>query len=211
MIDSLVHCFEQFEQRPMKWALPGLEVRPYFLATIHRPANVDDLEQLSRIIEILQSASELAPVFFVTHPRTRERLRSIEANHRLIEVKDGLQQMEVGYIYVLPPLPYLDFLRTMSISKAVLTDSGGIQEETTYLGIPCLTLRENTERPVTVEMGNNQIVGLDHGRIIASLCRILENTWPRRSIPPLWDGRAAERIVESLQANLPLLHGRAVR
>jgi UDP-N-acetylglucosamine 2-epimerase (non-hydrolysing) len=210
MIDSLVHCFKGLDQRPMKWALPGLDLRPYFLATIHRPSNVDDPAQLSGIIGILESASELAPVFFVTHPRTRERLRSIEANDRLIEVNDGLQQIEIGYIYVLPPLPYLDFLQTMSLSKAVLTDSGGIQEETTYLGIPCLTLRENTERPVTVEIGNNQIVGLDHDRIIASLCRIMENTWPRTSIPPLWDGHAAERIVGVLNAAQPTLHPRSL-
>jgi UDP-N-acetylglucosamine 2-epimerase (non-hydrolysing) len=210
MIDSLVHCFKRLDQRPIKWAFPGLDRGAYFLATIHRPANVDDPAQLSRIIGILESASELAPVFFVTHPRTRERLRSIAANDRLIEVNDGLQQIEIGYIYLLPALPYLDFLETMSFSKAVLTDSGGIQEETTYLGIPCLTLRDNTERPITVEIGNNQIVGLDLDRIIASLRHIMEKTSRRTSIPPLWDGRAAERIVEVLHAARPRLQRRGL-
>jgi UDP-N-acetylglucosamine 2-epimerase (non-hydrolysing) len=205
MIDSLVQCYELLKQKPMDGALAKLDNRAYFLATIHRPSNVDDPAQLSRVIEILSSASELAPVFFVTHPRTRQRLSYVRESHRLIALSDSLERLELGCIYLLPPLPYSDFLRLMSRSKAVLTDSGGIQEETTYLKIPCLTLRENTERPVTVEMGNNQIVGLDRRRIFASLCRIMENTWPATSIPPLWDGRAAERIVESLHGNLPLL------
>ena len=87
----------------------------------------------------------------------------------------------------------------MSKTRVLLTDSGGIQEETTFLNIPCLTLRDNTERPVTVELGTNQIVGLDQGRIVSSLCRIMDNTWPTAKTPPLWDGRAAQRVVEVLQ------------
>jgi UDP-N-acetylglucosamine 2-epimerase (non-hydrolysing) len=210
MIDSLVQCYEVLKQKPLDGVLANVESRAYFLATIHRPANVDDPAQLAQVMEILSSASELAPLFFVSHPRTRERLQRVKAGHRLIELNDSLERLELGSIYLLPPLPYSDFLRLMAGSKAVLTDSGGVQEETTYLGIPCLTLRENTERPVTVEMGNNQIVGLDHRRIFASLCRIMENTWPTTSIPPLWDGRAAERIVEILQASRPLLPNRTL-
>jgi UDP-N-acetylglucosamine 2-epimerase (non-hydrolysing) len=210
MIDSLVQCYEVLKQKPLDGVLANVESRAYFLATIHRPANVDDPAQLAQVMEILSSASELAPLFFVSHPRTRERLQRVKAGHRLIELNDSLERLELGCIYLLPPLPYSDFLRLMAGSKAVLTDSGGVQEETTYLGIPCLTLRENTERPVTVEMGNNQIVGLDHRRIFASLCRIMENTWPTTSIPPLWDGRAAERIVEILQASRPLLPNRTL-
>jgi UDP-N-acetylglucosamine 2-epimerase (non-hydrolysing) len=208
MIDSLVQCYEVLKQKPLDGVLANVESRAYFLATIHRPANVDDPAQLAQVMEILSSASELAPLFFVSHPRTRERLQRVKAGHRLIELNDSLERLELGSIYLLPPLPYSDFLRLMAGSKAVLTDSGGVQEETTYLGIPCLTLRENTERPVTVEMGNNQIVGLDHRRIFASLCRIMENTWPTTSIPPLWDGRAAERIVEVLRASRSLLPNR---
>jgi UDP-N-acetylglucosamine 2-epimerase (non-hydrolysing) len=102
----------------------------------------------------------------------------------------------------------MEFLRLMFKTRALLTDSGGIQEETTFLKIPCLTLRDNTERPVTVELGTNQVVGLDQGRIMSSLCRIMENTWPIAMTPPLWDGRAAERIVKVLHSKRFLLCSR---
>src|SRR5262245_51179566 len=140
MIDSLIHCYGVLDQRPINGSVRALDGRPYFLTTIHRPANVDDPEQLLRVIKILESASELAPLLFVVHPRTRERLQRINGNNRLIDASDGLSKIQDGFIYLLPPLAYLDFLRLLSKSKAVLTDSGGIQEETTFLGIPCLTL-----------------------------------------------------------------------
>ncbi len=129
-------------------------------------------------------------------------------NNRLVDLNDGLQKIQRGSIYLLPPLPYMEFLRLMSKTRALLTDSGGIQEETTFLNIPCLTLRDNTERPVTVELGTNQIVGLDQGKIISSLCRIMENTWSTAMTPPLWDGRAAERIVKALQSKRSVLCSR---
>jgi UDP-N-acetylglucosamine 2-epimerase (non-hydrolysing) len=206
MIDSLVYCYRLLEQSPMNGALPALDGRPYFLATIHRPSNVDNPAQLSRVIKILESASELAPLFFVTHPRTRDRLRAVNGNGKLLDLSDGLQKIQIGSIYLLPPLPYLDFLRLMSKSKAVLTDSGGIQEETTFLRIPCLTLRNNTERPVTVELGTNRIVGLDRERILSSLCHIMETAWRESLTPPLWDGHAAVRVVEVLQAQRSFLY-----
>src|SRR5262245_4592052 len=124
MIDSLVHCYSLLDQIPTNGLLPFLNGRSYFLATIHRPSNVDDPAQIMRVLDILESSSRLAPLFFVTHPRTRERLQRLEASHRLIDVSDSLQKIQAGFIYLLPPLSYLDFLRLMSKSKAVLTDSG---------------------------------------------------------------------------------------
>jgi UDP-N-acetylglucosamine 2-epimerase (non-hydrolysing) len=204
MIDSLVDCYGLVDEAPAQGPLAAINGAPYFLATIHRPSNVDDPAQLSRVIKILESASELAPLFFVTHPRTRDRLRAVNGNNGLVDLNDGLQKIQRGSIYLLPPVPYMEFLRLMSKTRALLTDSGGIQEETTFLNIPCLTLRENTERPVTVELGTNQIVGLDQGRIISSLCRIMENTWPAAITPPFWDGHAAERIVKALRSKRSL-------
>jgi UDP-N-acetylglucosamine 2-epimerase (non-hydrolysing) len=118
MIDSLVHCYRLLDQSPGNGSLPGLDDGPYFLTTIHRPANVDDPAQLSRVIKILESASELAPLFFVTHPRTRDRLQRVNETKRLINPDDSLQRIQRGFIYLLPPLPYLDFLRLMSKTKA---------------------------------------------------------------------------------------------
>jgi UDP-N-acetylglucosamine 2-epimerase (non-hydrolysing) len=198
MIDSLVQCYGLLNESSMNGTLSALDGRPYFLATIHRPSNVDDPAQLQQALDILDASSKFAPLFFVTHPRTRERLRRLEVGHRLIEVNDRLQKIAIGCIYLLPPLPYLDFLRLLSKSRAVLTDSGGIQEETTFLGIPCLTLRNNTERPVTVELGTNQVVGLEHKQILTRLCTVMENNPRGATILPLWDGRAAERVVQVL-------------
>jgi UDP-N-acetylglucosamine 2-epimerase (non-hydrolysing) len=195
MIDSLVHSYSFLDQIPTNALLPTLNGRSYFLATIHRPSNVDDPAQIMRVLDILESSSQLAPVFFVTHPRTRDRLQRVNGSNRLIDVNDSLQKIQDGFIYVLPPLAYLDFLRLMSKSKAVLTDSGGIQEETTFLSIPCLTLRDNTERPITVEVGTNEIVGLDCQRIASSLDNIMRGEWKNAVQPLLWDGRAAERVV----------------
>jgi UDP-N-acetylglucosamine 2-epimerase (non-hydrolysing) len=204
MIDSLVHCYSLLDQSPKNDSISVLDGRSYFLTTIHRPSNVDDPAQLSRVIKILESASDLAPVFFVTHPRTRDRLRAVNGHNRPVYLNDGLRKIQTGSIYLLPPLAYLDFLRLMSKSQAVLTDSGGIQEETTFLSIPCLTLRENTERPITVEVGSNEIVGLDCQRIATSLENIMAGEWKRAVKPPLWDGRAAERVVGVLMKSFGL-------
>lgn len=127
----------------------------------------------------------------------------------MVEVNGDAANIQRGRIYLLPPLPYMEFLGLMSKTRALLTDSGGIQEETTYLKIPCLTLRDNTERPVTVELGTNQIVGLDKGKIIPSLCRIMDNAWPLSMTPPLWDGHAAERIVKVLESKRSILCSRS--
>ena len=204
MIDSLVGCYGFVNEAPAQGLLADLNGAPYFLATIHRPSNVDDPAQLMRVIEILESASRLAPVFFVSHPRTYPRLEQIKRAENLVQLNGKPANIQRGFVYLLPPLPYMEFLRLMSKSRALLTDSGGIQEETTFLNIPCLTLRDNTERPVTVEFGTNEIVGLDREKIILSLSGIMKNTWPTAMTPPLWDGRAAERIVKILQSKRPL-------
>jgi len=198
MIDTLVDCYKLMDQSTVSGPLASLDGAPYFLATVHRPSNVDDPEQLVQVLEILEAASQLAPLFFVTHPRTRARLQRIKGTDRLVEINGSDQKIQCGFIYLLPPLAYLDFLRLMSRSRALLTDSGGIQEESTFLSIPCLTLRNNTERPVTVELGTNEIVGLDRQKILSSLSCIMTNNWKEASTPALWDGRAAERVVGAL-------------
>jgi UDP-N-acetylglucosamine 2-epimerase (non-hydrolysing) len=209
MIDCLVDCYGLVDETPAHGPLAAINGAPYFLATVHRPSNVDDPAQLLRVLEILESASQLAPVLFVSHPRTYRRLEQTKRADKLVELNGNAASIEQGFVYLLPPLPYMEFLRLMSKTRALLTDSGGIQEETTFLNIPCLTLRDNTERPVTVELGTNQIVGLDHGRIISSLCRIMENTWSTAVTPPLWDGHAAERIVKVLQQERSFLRSRS--
>jgi UDP-N-acetylglucosamine 2-epimerase (non-hydrolysing) len=135
------------------------------------------------------------PVFFPVHPRSLERIRQFGLGSYLAEEKSGAA---AGGIVPLPPLGYLDFLCLMDHARLILTDSGGIQEESTILGVPCLTLRENTERPVTVEQGTNQIVGRDPKKILAAAARVLEGERQPVKAPELWDGHAAQRIVRIL-------------
>ncbi|HEX8148890.1 MAG TPA: UDP-N-acetylglucosamine 2-epimerase (non-hydrolyzing) [Pyrinomonadaceae bacterium] len=190
MIDSL---FKQLERAAESRVREELEVAgaDYAVVTLHRPSNVDEPEVLGGILSALRRISEHLPVVFPIHPRTRKNL----AEFGLL---DGLERR--GRVRLTEPLGYLDFLRLYSGARLVLTDSGGIQEETTALGIPCLTLRENTERPVTVELGTNRVVGTDPGRIVAeaegALSKDRQKEPPR--VPPLWDGRAAERILDAL-------------
>lgn len=199
MVDSLIHCHLLLDRITLSGSLASLKDIGYFVATIHRPANVDDPRQLSQVFAILESASQLAPVFFVTHPRTRERLDRVKEKPTVVNITDSGQKIQRGFVYLLPPLGYLEFLQLMSKSTAVLTDSGGIQEETTFLGIPCLTLRDNTERPVTVELGTNEVVGLNSRKILSCLHTIIEGVWKVGSTPPLWDGQASGRIVQVLK------------
>jgi len=199
MIDTLVRCYPLLDRIKVNGPLASLDGRLYFVATIHRPANVDDPEQLMQVLEILETAAQLAPVLFVTHPRTRDRLQRVQGSHKVIEMNNGAHKIERGFVCLLPPLNYMDFVRLLSKSAAVLTDSGGIQEETTFLGIPCLTMRNNTERPITVEVGTNRIVGLEHEKIISSLSSVMGGKWKDASTPPLWDGHAAERVVGVLR------------
>lgn len=164
----------------------GLDPGSYVLVTMHRSSNVDAREALLRWLPALERMAEARPVVFPCHVRTRERL-----------VAFGLEAPleSLPAFHLLEPLGYLEFLRLMEEAAVVVTDSGGIQEETTFLGVPCLTLRETTERPVTVELGTNRLVTLEPEAIEAAIGSILDGDRPVGKRPPLWDGRAAERIV----------------
>jgi UDP-N-acetylglucosamine 2-epimerase (non-hydrolysing) len=144
---------------------------------------------LGKLLDALEIVQRDQPVIFPAHPRTREKLERFGLADRAAELRN---------LRLLEPLGYLDFLRLISSARLVLTDSGGIQEETTILEVPCLTLRENTERPITVEVGTNRIVGQDPERIVAGYREVMDGRRGSGRIPPLWDGRAAERIVEVL-------------
>jgi UDP-N-acetylglucosamine 2-epimerase (non-hydrolysing) len=153
--------------------------------TLHRPSNVDEPEQLRTLMAMLVRVSERLPLVFPVHPRTASKLESLgfDCPSRL---------------HLTPPVGYLEMLGLMKDAKLVLTDSGGMQEETTALGVPCLTLRANTERPITATRGTNRVVGVDPEAIYASWRLVAEGRWPAGELPDLWDGKAAERIVEIL-------------
>lgn len=164
----------------------GLEAGAYAVVTLHRPSNVDDGDVFGRILDALEEIQREVPVVFPAHPRTQQMLKRLGLEARLARMP-GLRVME--------PLGYLDFLRLMSDARVVLTDSGGIQEETTILGVPCLTLRANTERPITIEQGTNRLVGTDPVRIVAGYREAVCGARRGGVVPEKWDGRAAERIV----------------
>jgi UDP-N-acetylglucosamine 2-epimerase (non-hydrolysing) len=180
MIDSLVRLLPAAARCPAN----GLPDR-FALVTLHRPSNVDDAETLKSILESLLTVSEQLEVVFPVHPRTRPRIA---------ELGIGIDKL-----HLLEPVPYIEFLALQKHAIAVITDSGGIQEETTYLQVPCLTLRNNTERPITVTMGTNILVGQDSRKLASELSAILEGRAKRGRIPPLWDGHAAERIADVLE------------
>ena len=184
MIDTLVRSRQRAATSNVLDRL-GLTPRGYIVATLHRPSNVDSPATLAPLIEILREASRRLPVVFPMHPRTRGKMEAAGISH------EGL--------VLAPPLGYLDFLRLMDQARLMLTDSGGIQEETTILGVPCLTLRENTERPVTIEEGTNRLVGVDPVNIRVALEQTLGEDLPPARTPELWDGHAAARIVDVLE------------
>ena len=169
----------------------------YALLTLHRPSNVDNPESLGRLMRAIGEVAYYIPVIFPAHPRTQKHLSSLGMEGHLVNL-DGASPAREGCVNVLSPLPYLEFIALMKGAGLVLTDSGGIQEETTVLGVPCLTLRENTERPVTIRIGTNVLVGSDPDRIMAESRRALADLVKRRRIPELWDGRAGERIAAIL-------------
>jgi len=188
MIDTLLRHRERALQTP---ALERFDVAPgeYVLVTLHRPRNVDDAAKLTAIVEALVRVRERLPMIFPVHPRTRKRLKEFGLLERVTELLGaGLCE----------PLGYLEFLHLMARAQVVLTDSGGIQEETTILGVPCLTLRPATERPVTVTVGTNRVIGSAPERIVPEIERILAGDVPRGRVPELWDGRAAGRVVKVL-------------
>ncbi|CAN5748504.1 UDP-N-acetylglucosamine 2-epimerase (non-hydrolyzing) [soil metagenome] len=188
MIDSVFYNLEKSKESKIREDL-NLTENEYAVTTLHRPSNVDEKQVFTGLLDALVSVSEKIPVIFPVHPRTRNN----------IEKFGFAEQVERSNIKLINPLGYLDFMRLYSGAKLVLTDSGGLQEETTALGIPCLTLRENTERPITIELGTNQLVGTNPKKIKQAAFEILENTSKKaKQIPPLWDGHAAERICNEL-------------
>ena len=189
MIDSLQKNLAVAKNLPTKQQL-GL-TGDYALLTLHRPSNVDMRESFEPIISALEMIASKLPIVFPVHPRTRKTIAELGLNARIESIKD---------LRIVEPLGYLDFLNLSSGARLVLTDSGGIQEETTALGIPCLTLRENTERPITVEMGTNVIVGTNATKIITEATAALNGSAKRAARqPPLWDGQTSERILDALE------------
>ncbi|HJO23740.1 MAG: UDP-N-acetylglucosamine 2-epimerase (non-hydrolyzing) [Myxococcota bacterium] len=192
MIDTLLQHRERAESSTVLADL-GLTAGAYAVLTLHRPSNVDDPEVLGRLLDVLEVVAADGPVIFPVHPRTRTLLVRFGLDARIEAIEN---------VRLLEPVGYLDFLKLMASARVVLTDSGGIQEETTILSVPCITLRENTERPITAELGTNQVVGQDPERILAAYRRALSGELGAGSVPPLWDGNAAQRIVEVLRKAL---------
>jgi UDP-N-acetylglucosamine 2-epimerase (non-hydrolysing) len=166
----------------------GLEERGFGVVTLHRPSNVDSLESLTALVDVLLEVSKALPLVFAVHPRTRKRLRDFAVEARLLATPR---------IKVIDPLGYVQFMNLVSHSAAVITDSGGVQEETTYLGIPCFTLRENTERPITVTIGSNQLVRPDN--LCAAVRAVIGRSGRTGSRPERWDGQTAARAVARLR------------
>jgi len=188
MIDSLIYYLKKAAGSTI---LSDLHINgfPYALITLHRPSNVDQKSSYQRLLDAFSKIQEKIKIIFPMHPRSRKMLNEFGFD-RHIEILKNL--------VILDPIGYLDFIKLMSGATLVLTDSGGIQEETTYLGIPCLTMRENTERPITVEEGTNLLIGSDTQKIISESTKILEGNLKKGKIPPLWDGFAARRIVSTI-------------
>ena len=189
MIDSLRRLEGKADASPVLESL-GVAPGAYALMTLHRPSNVDDRGIFEGILSALAPIQRRVPVVFPAHPRTRKMIDQFGMGDRVA----GMAGMKLT-----DPVGYLDFLKLQKHAALVLTDSGGIQEETTALGVPCLTLRENTERPVTVEVGTNTLVGMNPARIVAEAQTVLDGRYKAGRIPDLWDGRTAERIVATFR------------
>ena len=202
MIDCLLRHRELAARSPILDRLGvrqnGSGCRSYGVLTLHRPSNVDDPKTLQGILSAVSIVAAELPVFFPIHPRTRKNIQSFGLGRYLAESGS----VERAGIVPLDPLGYLDFLSLNDRARIVLTDSGGVQEETTVLGVPCLTLRENTERPATVEHGTNQVVGVHPDRILAAAQYILQKPAPESQRPPFWDGKAAPRIGTVIREHL---------
>jgi UDP-N-acetylglucosamine 2-epimerase (non-hydrolysing) len=187
MIDTLIRLL------PSAMELPAGDLpSQYALVTLHRPANVDEPHKLLQILTVMAEVSRNLPVIFPVHPRTRQRISQFD--------------LQIDGIRLQDPVSYLEFLAMQQRATVVITDSGGIQEETTFLGIPCLTIRSNTERPITVDMGTNILVGDDPRRLRSELSAILNGVKKKGDVPPLWDGRASERIASIIAEIAPRPH-----
>jgi UDP-N-acetylglucosamine 2-epimerase (non-hydrolysing) len=188
MIDTLVAQLDAARRLDQAKRL-GLAAGGYALVTLHRPANVDAEEPLRALVRVLAWVQERIPIVFPVHPRTRARL----------EGSGGLAELAaLRGVRLLRPLAYREFLSLQATARFVMTDSGGVQEETTFLGVPCLTVRRTTERPITVEEGTNEVVGTDSVRIQSAVEAILEGRWKSGHPPELWDGKTAGRVADVL-------------
>lgn len=183
MIDSLITNRGNFI-KPKLWDIFKLNKKSYLVATLHRPANVDNLDTLNLILsEIINNCNNL-PIIFPVHPRTLKNINKLDLNYNNLHLVD--------------PMTYLEFNYLVENSLAVITDSGGITEETTFMGIPCITLRDNTERPETVTIGTNELIGTNPSAIKPILIKLLNNEWKNGAIPELWDGSAGDRIINTI-------------
>jgi UDP-N-acetylglucosamine 2-epimerase (non-hydrolysing) len=187
MIDSLIKFKPNIEKSDVlsKYAL---EQGKFLVMTFHRPANVDNREKLTRILNALNTISKDIKIIFPIHPRTVKNAEAFGLKHLI----------ESNQIILCEPQGYLDFMKLISSAKGVVTDSGGIQEETTFLGVPCLTVRNNTERPITAEVGTNTLLELNEDLIIRQVNSILNGTYKKGVVPELWDGKSSERIVDAI-------------
>jgi UDP-N-acetylglucosamine 2-epimerase (non-hydrolysing) len=189
MIDSLIYFREKASHSKILEEL-GITPKQYILMTMHRPHNVDNEKGLRDILEIIKNAASHRDVVFAIHPRTESRYKS----YGLYEELSNIEQL-----HLLPPQGYFEFLKLMDNAELIITDSGGIQEETTYLQVPCMTFRDSTERPVTVDLGTNFLMkDLNPKTVRVQMESILSGNSKKGTIPPLWDGKASERIANIL-------------
>jgi len=208
MVDSLLYNLDKAKKSKVLEEL-GLQLptancqlpTDYALLTLHRPSNVDDPESLHNILEALKKISREIPIIFPIHPRTRKQVEHFGFQDYFVDLTNHESRITHNGICLVDPLGYLDFLNLMLHSKFIMTDSGGIQEETTVLDIPCLTLRDTTERPITISQGTNILVHNDTKRIVREAGKILDGRGKKGNCPELWDGRAAERIVEIIASH----------
>ena len=189
MIDSL-RKYEKLSEKSDVLERLNLSQNNYGLITLHRPSNVDNKKSFEKIITAFEEIEKRIPLIFPIHPRSRKQIKQFSLKSRFENMKN---------FKLIDPVGYLDFLKLEKYAKLVLTDSGGIQEETTVFGVPCLTIRENTERPITIKQGTNQLVGNDTQKIIKAVESILGGYYKERTIPKFWDGKTALRVVEVLK------------
>ncbi len=183
MIDTLLKQMPRFKQ-PAVWKQCQLQEKQYFVMTLHRPGNVDQEQQLKALMNAIVASSKGLPLIFPVHPRTAKILENIG--------------IVAPNLYMIDPLSYLEFNYLVQHAKAVITDSGGITEETTVMGVPCMTLRDSTERPETCTIGTNELIGTNPSAIEPALQKLFNGKWKKGAIPPNWDGKTANRIVQHL-------------
>ncbi len=197
MIDTLLANRHRF-RRPLFFNEFGLKRKEYIVLTLHRPANVDEELKLKGLLDAILNSSRNIPIIFPVHPRTAKIITGLELNSDAKPV-EGYNIQRIKNLFLTEPMGYLEFNYLVENSKVVITDSGGITEETTVMGIPCITLRNNTERPETITIGTNELIGTDPVSIKPYLNKVFSGTWKKGNIPKYWDGLAANRIVEYLK------------